>query len=405
MEMKKILGITILVGVILALALIACESPMTGRGPPRMEDESPIAPNPSRAVARAGETAEINIPDYLLPAASPSIRAVTNVNATFRVHPDDAHIAEIVGPNTGSACNVKGKQLGSARIIIKVGDREATVIIAVSPSDGFYKVPATEERQIGEQVFQKAWWVSDQPDDLPDDFSGYTADSAYQLAWKWRNPSPNFWDNYGASDTNCGIDVMSYFVDPTKADRRGWVRTTFDFGGWFYNLNGVTDKMTNGEQTEGNVTLKLKPEFIYDNGVPYLQITHTLTNNGTSRLTGQKFGASADVMIINMDKAPLTYMDYGALMTNENISSSGTTYLPTLKLRLICQNFEGVDNTTTLWLGRWASGDHRDHLYEDNRVSITARDKIDTALSFSYQNITLEPRQSKTFVVRFTQIQ
>jgi hypothetical protein len=410
---KKLFSLGVLFfGMALLLALTGCSSgnepgptppggqvPVVPVGPPTSVDdfassEPAMAENPSRATARAGGTTEIGIPDYLLPAMQ-SVRAV--VSASFAVHSDDTAIAQIVSQN-GITCNVRGLTLGSARIIVTVGERSATIIIAVAPSQDFYTLPAAQVVTLGQGTFYNAWWNSDRPDNLPNDYESYTSEPSYQLAWNWRNPTTS----YGASGTNCGIDILAYFVDPEVGNRRGWVRTTFGFGGWHYDLNDVTNAMTNGVQVNGDVRLELKPEFVYDKGVPYLQITHTLTNTGNSQLTGQKFGASADVMLFDMDKAPLSYMPYGALMTNEYASYYGT-YLPTIKLRLVCQGMQGIDNASTIWMGRY--GSERNYVYEDLREDITADMSIDTALNFSYQNIDLSPGQSKNFVMRFTQVQ
>ena len=401
----------LLLGLVLA-ASIGCKNPAGEEGPGEegpadsVNDyshlEPEMAPNPSRATARAGGTAEIGIPDYLLTAEYSISRAVGDAVATFRVHEDDAHIAEIVGSNTGSSCNIRGLQLGSARIIITVGGESATVIIAVTPSQAFYTLPAGEVRRVGESEFVTSWTGGVSPDGLPDDFDEYTFEPTHQLAWKWRNYDDRN-NDHGASSPDCGFDVLAYFVDPVIANRQGWVTTTYYSGGWHYDLNDVTDKMSNGVQVEGDVELSLGlPEFIYDDGIPYLQITHRLTNNGSSRVTGQKFGASADVMIFNQDDAPLTYLPYGALMTNEN-TYGGIHYLPTLKLRLVCQNVIGIRNVSTLWLGTFPG--ERGHIYEDKRDDITAGHNLDTALNFSYQNITLDPGEYKEFVVRFTQVQ
>jgi len=166
----------------------------------------------------------------------------------------------------------------------------------------------------------------------------------------------------------------------------------------------LLDKTTeiDGTQTVGDVKLELKPEFVYDDGVPYLQITHKLTNTGTNNLTGQKFGASADVMIYGNDSAPLTYMrEYGALMTDE-MKYGSTTYLATTKLRLVCLNVPNINTVNTLWLGTWNGGEHRDHIYEDKRVDVT---NSDSALCFSYNGISLNAGESKEFVIRYTQVQ
>jgi hypothetical protein len=395
---KKILLALLMVALAFGMTVIGCDDGSSGGEPkpgtPSSVDdyskfEPAMAPNPSRAMARAGGTAQIAIPEYLLPAQT--TRAAGDVTATFKVHEDDSDIAQIVSQN-GRTCSVKGLKLGSARIIVTVGEASATIIIAVAPSEDLYKLPAGEVKTLGNSTFYNAWWNSTQPDDLPRDYENYTSEPSYQLAWNWRNPS----QSYGLSGTPCGIDILAYFVDPVVTDRRGWVRTTYGFGGWHYDLNGQTNTMTNGVQVNGNVKLELTPEFVYDKGVPYLQITHTLTNTGDSKLSDQKFGASADVMILGMDAAPLSSMPYGALMTN----GSGTYYLPTIKLRLVCQGLPGVTTASTIWMGRY--GSERNYVYDDQREDISG---YDSALNFSYQGINLDPGESKKFVMRFTQVQ
>jgi hypothetical protein len=396
---KRIVPALLMAALTFGMTVIGCDDGSTGeekkKTPSSVDDYSKLEPamaaNPSRAMARAGGTAQIGIPGYLLPSREQNARAAGDVTATFKVHEDDSSIAEIVSQN-GSTCKVKGLKLGSARIIVTVGGSSATIVIAVAPKEDLYTLPAGEVKTLGNSSFYNAWWNDIRPDTLPSDYENYTSEPSYQLAWNWRNPS----QSYGLSGTPCGIDVLAYFVDPVVTDRRGWVRTTYGFGGWHYDLNGQTNTMTNGVQVNDDVKLELKPEFVYDKGVPYLQITHTLTNTGDSKLTGQKFGASADVMLFNMDSAPLTYLPYGALMTN----GYGTTYLPTMKIRLVCQGLPGVNNASTIWMGTY--GGERNYVYEDQREDISG---TDTALNFSYQDISLNPGESKKFVMRFTQVQ
>jgi len=341
--------------------------------------EPPMESNSNRAKARVGGTAQIGIPSSL-PAAGP---------ATFSIDPADADIAQILSQNSTS-CSLKGLKIGTVRVNVKVGSQSAMVLVAVSPSEASYKLPAADVKKLGSFNDWDAG-SSNRPDTLPTDYANYNAEPTTQLAWYWRNKG----GTHGMSGEDCGIDFLAYYVDPGNTGKRGWVRTTYGFGGWHYDLNGATNDMTDGVQTNGNVKLQLTPEFVYDNGIPYLQITHTLTNTGSIRLTGQKFGASADIMIHGNDYAPLTYLEYGALMTNAVGAAT-----PSIKFRLVCQNVLGVNNVSTLWLGTF--GSERSHVYEDRRTNITDQD---SAMNFSYQNITLEPGESKTFVVRFTQIQ
>ena len=340
--------------------------------------EPGMDPNSNRAVARAGSTTVIPVPASL---------ANVPGTAVFTINEADGSVARIVSQN-GSSCTIEGLALGSARVEVAKGAQSATVVVSVAPRDSSYTLAASAAKRLGEYT---SWdsGAANRPDDLPDDYANYIAEPTTQLAWYWRNKG----SFHGLSGEDCGIDFLAYYVDPANSGRRGWVRTTFGFGGWHYDLNGATNNMTNGVQVNGDVRLELKPEFVYDNGTPYLQITHTLTNTGASRLTGQKFGASADIMIYGNDAAPLSYLEYGALMTN-NVTR------PTIKFRFVCQNVQGVNNVSTLWMGTY--GGERGYVYADRRQDVTGND---SAMNFSYQNIDLNAGESKTFAVRFTQIQ
>ena len=345
------------------------------------DDEPNMGENKSRGDVRKGGTVTIKIPSPLPPAGP----------ATFAVDPADTLIAKI-NSQTGTDCVVQGLEIGTARIKVTVGSQNAIVIISILPDQtGTYKLPSGGGKKLGTYT---TWdnGVANRPGDLPSDYANYTAEPTTQLAWNWRNKG----GSHGASGGDCGIDFLAYYVDPTNSNKRGWVRTTYDFAGWHYDLNDKTNNMTNGVQTEGNIRLELTPEFVYDNGVPYLQITHRLTNTGSSKVTNQKFGASADIMLYGNDYAPLKYMKYGALMTNATTAAPN----PTIKFRLVCQNVTGVDNVSTLWMGEFPG--ERRYVYVDKRGDVTG---IDSAMNFSYRNIDLNAGESKTFVVRFTQIQ
>ena len=405
---KFFIWMPLILGIAFAFAAMGCDDAV--RPPPGSVDyyssqEPDMAPNPSRGTVRAGGTSQIGIPDYLLSGMFPSISRAS-AYAEFEVYSEDSDIAEIVSQN-GSTCQIRGLKLGSARIKVTVGSESATMIIAVSPSDPMYTLPAGQVKSLGTSTFYEAWWTSDQPstDGLPNDYEDYHSEPTYSLAWIWRNrndPIENF-HAAGLSGYDSGIDMMAYYVDPLVPDRRGWVMTTYKWGGWHYDLNGVNQKMNDGFQEDSNVKLQLVPEFVYDNGVPYLQITHQLTNKTGSTLTGQKFGASADVMINDMDEAPVSALPYGALMTNE-VKYGSIHYLPTLKYRLVCQGIPGIiDNVTTMWIGEY--GDELANIYTNHRVNISFDHLYDSALAFSYQNITLAAYETKEFVIRFTQVQ
>jgi hypothetical protein len=109
-------------------------------------------------------------------------------------------------------------------------------------------------------------------------------------------------------------------------------------------------------------------------------------------VSGQRFGASADVMIHKNDSASLLYKPYGAYMTDSETR-------PTVELMFMGVSGNGVDPVDTLWLGVWQNGSHLNHIYDDARGDIVG---YDAAIGFSYQNIDLAPDETKEFVVRFT---
>jgi hypothetical protein len=138
--------------------------------------------------------------------------------------------------------------------------------------------------------------------------------------------------------------------------------------------------------------LTLRPEFIYENGVPFLQLRHILRNPTNAAKKKKKFGASADVMIHQNDDAPLLHTPYGAYMPDSPAN-------PALELMFVCESGDGINPVDTLWLGGYNDGEHVYYIYEDQRDDV--RD-IDSAIGFSYQNIDLAAGETKEFVVRFT---
>jgi hypothetical protein len=341
--------------------------------------ESEIAPNPSMLTVQEG--ADIQIDASAIASASLSVvasRAASPYSYTFTsLTPTIATV-----DSTG---RVRGILWGNARIEVSqggtlIGIVNIFVVPPIPPGQPIYRVPNTRVVPISVDTYSSLYSGS------VSDFDNYQTEPTYRLAWNWRNPG----DYLGASGTNGGIDILG------KTDRDMWGRTTYGFGGWFYNVNGVDAQMTNGVQTSPNgVTLTLEPSFLYDNGVPYLEIKHKLKNTSAAVVTGQKFGASVDVMIDRNDHAPLKYLPYGALMTN----AASDNVPPNAKLRLIAQNMAGVTDVDTLWLGKWSGGDHKNHVYDDERGDVTG---VDSAMAFSYQNITLTAGETKEYVVRFS---
>jgi len=268
--------------------------------------------------------------------------------------------------------NITGLTIGNG--YIQINDREY-ISIAVVPVEEFYFVPESQTAMLP-------------PESMAGESSTtrlieYRTEPTFRLAYRFNNKG----ENRGASGGNGGIDILG------RGENYEWLWTTYFQGGWFYDLNGVKREMVNGYQKGADgVELTVKPEFVYDKGVPYLQLKHILRNTNNYAVTGCRFGASADVMIHQNDFASLMLTPFGAYMTD-----SATN--PSLELIFIGTAGDGIDPVDTLWLGTWDGGGHLDRIYYDSRSDVHFSD---SAIGFSYQRIDLAPGEAKEFVVRFT---
>ena len=269
--------------------------------------------------------------------------------------------------------DVKGITIGNGFITINENEY---ISIAVVPAENFYIVQDSQAALLPPN--------SRTGNNSYEDITEYKTEPTFRLAYRFNNKG----ENKGASGSNGGIDILA------RGENYEWLWTTYGQGGWFYDLNGVKREMVNGYQKDGDagIELTVKPEFIYDNGVPYLQLRHIVHNINTFAVTDQQFGASADVMIHENDYASLLYKPYGAYMTDSESN-------PTIELMFIGLSNNGISPVDTMWLGTWGLGTHLAYIYNDERKDVVGHD---TAIGFSYQNIALKAGETKEFIVRFT---
>jgi hypothetical protein len=268
---------------------------------------------------------------------------------------------------------ITGLNIGNGYININENEYISIVIV---PAENFYILPESQETVLPQN--SRTGYSSSE------NITQYRTEPTFRLAYRFNNKG----ERKGASGWNGGVDILG------RGMNYEWLWTTYEQGGWFYDLNGVKREMVNGYQRDPNngVELTVKPEFVYVNGTSYLQLRNILYNPGNNTVTGQRFGASADVMIHRNDNAPLKHTSYGAYMTDSETN-------PSLELMFVCESGEGINPVDTLWLGWYEEGAHLNHIYDNKRSEV--RDG-DTAIGFSYQNINLAPRQKKEFIVRFT---
>jgi hypothetical protein len=271
--------------------------------------------------------------------------------------------------------DVSGIHMGSG--FVRINENEY-ISIGVVPAEAFYVVPESQA-------------VLLPPNSRPGynslgNVTEYRTEPTFRLAYRFNNKG----ENKGASGRNGGIDILA------RGEQYKWLWTTYFQGGWFYDLNGIKREMVNGYQKDerNGVALTVKPEFVYDEGVPYLQLRHIVHNTNNSPVTGQRFGASADVMIHENDFASLLYRPYGAYMTDSETD-------PAIELLFIGLSGNGITPVDTLWLGTWNDGSHVNYIYDDRRTDVIGHD---TAIGFSYNHIDLAAGETREFIVRFTLI-
>jgi hypothetical protein len=275
--------------------------------------------------------------------------------------------------NVDSKGVITGLNIGNGYIII---NETEYISVAVVPAENFYLLPESQTAFLPQNSRTSA--------PSTESITEYRTEPTFRLAYRFNNKG----EKKGASGSNGGIDILA------RGTNYEWLWTTYRQGGWFYDLNGIKHEMINGFQkdTDNGVELTVKPEFVYENGIPYLQLRNILYNPGNITVTEQRFGASADVMIHKNDYAPLLHTSYGAYMTDSETD-------PSLELMFVCESGDGINPVDTLWLGMYENGMHLIYIYDDDRLEIW---DADSAICFSYQNIDLAPRQKKEFIVRFT---
>lgn len=275
----------------------------------------------------------------------------------------------VVSADSGS--NITGRAIGNAYVSINSNEY---ISIAVVPQEEFYIVPDTQVSLLPQES---------NSEDIRN-IGEYRTEPTFRLSYRFNNRG----ERKGASGLNGGIDILA------RGNNYRWLGTTFYQGGWFYDLNGVKRVMVNGFQKDAanGVELTINPEFVYEKGTPYLQLRHKLYNPNNFSVSGQRFGASADVMIHRNDNASLILTSYGAYMT-DSITN------PTFNLMLVCLEGNAITPVDTLWLGNYGDGNHLHYIYTDSRSNIHRQD---SAIGFSYQDINLAPRETKEFIIRFT---
>ncbi|HAL19070.1 MAG TPA: hypothetical protein DCO86_05580, partial [Spirochaetaceae bacterium] len=198
--------------------------------------------------------------------------------------------------------------------------------------------------------------------------NGYTSDE-YQLV------------GYKIKDDG-GIDIIGR---GNTGD--SFSNSTYDNGGWLWNINGTMVSLdSGGKATNDGLQLLISPIVARESNVSYVMLYQVLTNMTTTTKTGVKFAAGADVQIGSNDAAPIYKKDYGVSMTD------GSLYF-----NLYCKTGVGVTPVSTVFAGDYSG--YTDNYYTNQWADYNSDD---SAMCYSWQNLTIEPGESVIKCVRMT---
>jgi len=153
--------------------------------------------------------------------------------------------------------DITGLKIGNA--FVNINEKEYIAIVVV-PVEEFYIVPESQAARLPES--------SSTGNAETTSLTEYRTEPTFRLAYRFNNKG----EGRGASGPNGGIDILA------RGENYEWLWTTYCQGGWFYDLNGIQREMINGYQKDerNGVELTVLPEFVYDQGIPYLQLRHRL---------------------------------------------------------------------------------------------------------------------------------
>lgn len=204
--------------------------------------------------------------------------------------------------------------------------------------------------------------------------------------------------------TTDGYGVMSYrYINNSRLDIKGfhggaWLRTTFSDGGYrFYYILGEITDLSQAVTLQGPLNLYNQPVAIPDsdltvhlipsfaNGGKAVKLTYQITNDGENAEIISMAGGS-DVQIGSNDGAPMSRLDDGRGFMMFN----GTD-----QFNFFGVNTVGVTNVDSFWFGSlgYLSANY---FIQQTATNIT---DVDSAMSFSWQNKTVAPGQTRNFSV------
>lgn len=263
---------------------------------------------------------------------------------------------------------ITGVKEGITTLIAKAGNKSTVATLVVLKAENSFSVTSSDD-------------LKKLTSDDSSDYEGYITDAAGKIAYKYTTDAH-------AAATGLSSGIGKWDIIGKKGDT--WYSSTYKNAGWGWKINdSVVSLSNNGIATKDNLRLQVKPYLVYNKGVPFIMLLQLLTNTSSRDLTGQKFGSGTDVQIAGNDQAPVNASDFGA-----NLIDSTTNMIFSLN----CLEGDAITPVNTMWIGNYSSGAMA-NVYTDNRVSCV---DIDSAISYSWQDIDIAAGETKVFAVRLT---
>ena len=127
--------------------------------------------------------------------------------------------------------------------------------------------------------------------------SGWKTDSSDQkLAYKFTAPGTKIGSDVEGIKEGSGVAIKGYIAN-VSGESPKWTVTSYQDTGWFYDLNGAQNAMTDGQQgSKGDLQLEVIPVLFKQNDVPYVLLVHVLKNDSDKNFTvPMKFGAAMNI--------------------------------------------------------------------------------------------------------------
>lgn len=259
------------------------------------------------------------------------------------------------------------------------------------------EVPATVTPE-AEETPAKEVFVEEEVDDVKpalklggNDFttlpSGYITDEHEKMSWGIEEAK-----NFAIPDNMKSEHILN--VLGKIGDK--WYKTTYGN----YGFSAIVQVLEDGAVVYGHSIDPSMGEYQFHedvytsysakliNGGSYVQLNTTVQNRGTESVV-VNIGGNSDIQIAADDYAPMEVIEGGAgirMWSQENANQQFNFY---------CSQVNGTTDVDTFWMGFYNSA--YNHMLE--QTDLTSLSGVDSGISYSWQNRTIQPGEKKTYSV------